>query len=96
MDDLLIIDNWYFDGLISHVYPSELSIKSIETKAPFLELNLSLLDMFISYKIYDQRDDFDFEIVIVFLLGWECSSSSILRYLYLTTTSVRQSIYSCY
>ena len=36
---------------------------SSETEAPFLDLHLFLLDGFISYKIYDKRDDFDFEIV---------------------------------
>ena len=35
----------------------------METEAPFLNLHLSVLDGFISYKIYDKRDDFDFEIV---------------------------------
>ena len=66
LDDLLNIDNNYFDGLISQIYPSEHQLNkanSPETKAPFLDLHLSILDGFISYKIYDKRDDFDFEIV---------------------------------
>ena len=29
----------------------------------FLDLHLSIVDGFVSYKIYDKRDDFDFEIV---------------------------------
>ena len=61
LDDLLNIDNNYFDGLISQIYPSKAN--SSETEAPFLELHLSILDGFISCKIYGKRDDFDFEIV---------------------------------
>ena len=48
------------------MYPSELQLNkanSSETEAPFLDLHLSILDGFISCKIYDRRDDFDFEIV---------------------------------
>ena len=64
LDDLLNIDNSYFDGLISQIYPSERQlIKQIllKPKAPFLDLHLSISDGFISCKIYDKRDDFDFE-----------------------------------
>ena len=48
---------------IGFVLPSFLEANSSETQAPFLDLHLSILDGFISYKIYDKRDDFDFEIV---------------------------------
>ena len=34
-----------------------------DTEAPFLELRLSILDGFVSSKIYDKRDDFEFDIV---------------------------------
>ena len=34
-----------------------------DTEAPFLDLNLSILNGFVSSKIYDKRDDFDFNIV---------------------------------
>ena len=66
LDDLLNIDNKYFDGLVSQIYPTELQLNkanSSETEAPFLDLHLSVLDWFISCKIYDKLDDFDFEIV---------------------------------
>ena len=42
LDDLLKIDNNYFDGLINHNYPSELQLNkanSSETEAPFLDLH---------------------------------------------------------
>ena len=35
----------------------------IETEAPFLDLHLSISNGFVSSKIYDKRDDFDFNIV---------------------------------
>ena len=60
--DLLNIDNKYFDGLISQISPFELQLKkanSFEAEAPFLDLHLSILDGFISCKIYDKRSDFE-------------------------------------
>ena len=36
---------------------------SSDTEATFLDLHLSIVDGFVSCKIYDIRDDFDFEIV---------------------------------
>ena len=67
LDDLLNIDNTYFDGLISQIYPSELHLNkanSSHTEAAFFDLHLSIVDGFVSCKIYDKRDDFDFEIVM--------------------------------
>ena len=37
---------------------------SSDTEALFLDLNLSISNGTISTKIYDKRDDFDFDIVI--------------------------------
>ena len=64
--DLLNIDNTYFGGLISQNYPPELQLdktNSSDTKVAFLHLHWSIVDGFVSCKIYDKRDDFDFEIV---------------------------------
>ena len=36
-----------------------------DTKAPFLDLHLYVANGFVSSKIYDKRDDFDFDIVNV-------------------------------
>ena len=73
LDDLLNIDNTYFDGLISQIYyppppppPPQLQLNkanSSDTEAAFLNLHLSIVDGFVSCKICDKRDDFDFEIV---------------------------------
>ena len=65
MDDLFHFDNNYFDGLISQICPSEPplnKVNSSETKAPILDLHLSILEWFISCKIYDKHEDFDFNI----------------------------------
>ena len=46
--------------------PSELELNktnSSDTEAAFLDLHLSIVDGFVSCKIYDKRDDFDFDIV---------------------------------
>ena len=66
LDDLLNIDNNFFDSMFNRVYPSELQLnkaKVSDTEASFLDLHLSISDGFVKTKIYDKRDDFDFDIV---------------------------------
>ena len=66
LDDLLNIDNIYFDQMVDRIYPTELQLNranSSDTEAPFLDLNLCISNGTISTKIYDKRDDFDFDIV---------------------------------
>ena len=66
LDDLLNIDNPYFEGMVKQIYPPELQLikaNNTDTEAPFLDLHLSLANGFVSSKIYDKRDDFDFDIV---------------------------------
>ena len=79
LDDLLNIDNTYFDDMVKQIYP-ELQLNkanSSHTEAPFLDLHLTISDGFVSSKIYDKRDDFDFDIVN--FLRWGYSSCYILR-----------------
>ena len=66
LDDLLNIDNPYFEGKVNRIYPPELQLNkanTADTEAPFLDLHLSISNGFVSSKIYDKRDDFDFEMV---------------------------------
>ena len=66
LDDLLNIDNPYFEGMVNQIYPSELQLNKAnasDTEASFLDLHLSISNGFVSSKIYDKRDDFDFDIV---------------------------------
>ena len=66
LDDLLNIDNIYFDQMVDRIYSTELQLNranSSDTEAPFLDLNLCISNGTVSTKIYDKRDDFDFDIV---------------------------------
>ena len=42
----------------------------VMTERPFLDLHLSVANGFVSSKIYDKRDDFDFDIVNFPFFGW--------------------------
>ena len=66
LDDLLNTGNPYFEGIVNRIYPPELQLNKAntsDTEAPFLDLHLSISNGFVSSKIYDKRDDFDFDIV---------------------------------
>ena len=66
LDDLLNVDNPYFEQMVGQIYPTELQLNkanSSDTEASFLDLNLSITNGIVSSKIYDKRDDFNFEIV---------------------------------
>ena len=66
LDDLLNTDNPYFEQMVVQIYPTELQLNktnSSDTEAPFLDLNWSITNGIVSSKIYDKRDDFNFEIV---------------------------------
>ena len=58
------IENSNFEGMVNRIYPPELQLNKAntsDTEAPFLDLHLStsILNGFVSSKIYDNRDDFD-------------------------------------
>ena len=59
--------------MVDRIYPTELQLNranSSDTEAPFLYLNLCISNGTVSTKIYDKRDDFDFDIVnFPFLVG---------------------------
>ena len=64
LDDLLNIANPYFEGMVNHICPPELQLNKANTTdadAPFLDLYLSIENGFVSSKIYDKRDVFDFD-----------------------------------
>ena len=49
LDDLLNIDNPYFEGMVNQIYPPELQLNKAnisDTEAPFLDLHLSV-DLFL-------------------------------------------------
>ena len=52
--------------MVNRIYPAELQLKrasASDTEAAFLDLNLSIHNDIVSTKIYDKRDDFNFDIV---------------------------------
>ena len=53
LDDLLNIDNPYFEQMVGQIYPIEHQLNtenSSDTKAPFLDLNLSIRNGIVSSK----------------------------------------------
>ena len=62
LDDLLNINNPYFEQMVSQIYLTELQLNkanSFNTEANFLALDLSIKNGIVSSKIYDKRDDFN-------------------------------------
>ena len=52
--------------MVNQIYPSELQLNKAnisDTESPFLHLHLSVSNGFVSSKIYDKRDGFNFDIV---------------------------------
>ena len=66
LDDLLNIYNPYIEQMVGQIYPTELQlnkVNSLDTEAPYLDLNLSITNGIVSSKIYDKQDDFNFKMV---------------------------------
>ena len=64
LDDLLNIVNPQFKQMVGQIYHIELQLNKInssDTEAPFFKLNLSITNGIVSSKIYDKRDDFNFQ-----------------------------------
>ena len=62
--DILNIYNVYSDKMVNQIYSTELQLNKAntsDTEAAFLDLHLSIS---VSIKMYDKRDDFDFEMSI--------------------------------
>ena len=81
LDDLLNIDNPYFEGMVNRIYPPELQLNKAntsDTEAPCLNLHLSISNRFISSKIYDKRDDL-FWYSKFSIFGWWRSPFYLLR-----------------
>ena len=59
--------------MVNHIYPPELQLNKAntsDTEAPFLDLHLSISNGFVSSKMYEMRDDFDFAIANFPFFGW--------------------------
>ena len=56
--------------MVNHISLPELKYNKAnvsDTEATFLDLHVSITDGFVMAKIYDKRDDFDFDMVIFHL-----------------------------
>ena len=56
LDDILNINNVYFDNMVGQIYPSQLQLKkanTFDTEAAFLDLHLSISNDIVSTKIFD-------------------------------------------
>ena len=63
---IILIFSFFIEQMVGHIYPTELQLNkanSSDTEAPFLDLNLSITNGIVSFKIYDKQDGFNFEIV---------------------------------
>ena len=52
--------------MVSQMYPADFNLNkanTFDTETSLLDLRLSILDGFVSSKIFDKRDDFDFDSV---------------------------------
>ena len=87
LDDLLNVDNILFEHMVHRIYPAELQLNKAnasDTEAVFLDLNLSIHNDIVPTKIFDKRDDFNFDIVnFPFLDGDVPQSPSYGVYIYL-------------
>ena len=92
LGDLLNIANNFSDSIVNRIYPSERQLnkaKVSDAESSFLDLHLSISDGFVKTKIYDKRDDFDFDIVnFPFLDGDVPRSASYGVYFFFSTYSI--------
>ena len=57
--------------MVGQIYPTKFQLNKVnspDTVAPFLDLDLSIMNFIVSSKIYDKQDDFNFEIVKPYFL----------------------------
>ena len=89
LDDLLNIDNIYFDQMVDRIYPTELQLNranSSDTEAPFFfffYLNLCISNGTVSTKIYDKWVDFDIDIINFPFLDGDVPRRASYGYTYL-------------
>ena len=59
LDDILDINNIYFDNMVRNIYPAELQLNKAnisDTETSFLDLHLFISNDIVSTKIYDKRN----------------------------------------
>ena len=80
LDDLLNNDNPYFEGMVNRIYPPELQLNKANTSdtETFWDLHLTISNGFVPSKIYDKRNDLDFDILkFPFFRFWMATSYGV-------------------
>ena len=66
-DDLVVFnDKGYFDTVLNEIYPSELTLKNINTstrKSNYLDLTISIVNGKFRYQLFDKRGEFPFKVI---------------------------------
>ena len=96
LDDLPNIDNIYFEQMVHRIYPAELHLNKAnasDNEAAFLDLNLSNHNETVSTKIYDKRDDFDFDIVNFPFLVAMSLGVRLMVYIYLNLFAFQEHLH---
>ena len=74
--------------MVNQIYPPELRLykaNTTGTEGPFMDLHLSIINGFVSSKIHDKRDDFDFDIVNFPILDfWMVTFVAVLVMVYIS------------
>ena len=86
LDDLLNIDNIHFENMVHRIYPTELQLNKAnasDTEAVFLDLNISIHNDIVFTKIYDKRDNINFDIVNFLFLDGDVPQVTLMVYIYL-------------
>ena len=74
--------------MVNRIYPAELQLNKAnvsDTEAAFLDLNLSIHTDIVSTKIYDKRDDFNFDVVNFPFLMAMSLNAPLMVYIYCST-----------
>ena len=86
LEDLLNVDNNFFDSMVNRIYPSEPRLNKdnvSDTEVSFLDLHLSISDGFVETKIHENRDDFDFNIMNFAFLDSDVPRSNPMVFIFL-------------
>ena len=84
--------------MVNRIYPPELQLNKAntsDTEVPFLDLHLSISNGFVSSKIYDKRDDFDFDIVNSPFLDGDVPRSTSYGFIFLNLFGLLECLVMC-
>ena len=98
LDDLLKIDNIYFEHMVHRIYPAGLQLNKAnasDTEAAFLDFNLSIYNDIV-FKKYMINRMVLILILLIFPSCWRCPWTSLLWCIYISTYSLCQYIFACY